>query len=207
MKITRADAEHLVLVDFPLWIGLIFFPLSGLYLLRFFVAVAAHPGKASEWLISLAGFAICFVGAALFTKRSIFDFDLAAGQLQWRRRGLFSRRGGRVALADIRSANLECCRASSSRGAGRRICYRIVLHTTDGVLPLTQAYALGRDERQQQMREQITRALGLPAQTFADDVAELLKSGRKDDAALMISVHDGLDMAVAEKRVEAMGGG
>jgi hypothetical protein len=207
MKITRADAEHLVLVDFPLWIGVIFFPLSALYLLRLFVALAAHPRKTSEWLISLAGFAICFGGAALFTMRSVFDFDLGAQQLRWRRRGLFGRRGGCVALGDIRSVNLECCRATNSRGAGRRICYRIVLQTTTGVLPLTQAYTLSRDQRQQQMREQITRALGLLLPTVADDVAELVKAGRRDDAALMISVYEGLDMVVAQRRVEAMGAG
>jgi hypothetical protein len=207
MKITRADAEHLVFVDFPLWIGLIFFPLSAFYLLRLCLALAAHPRKTSEWLIGLVGFSMCFAGAALFTRRSVFDFDLAARQLRWHRRGLLSRRCGCVPLADIRSVNLECCRATNSRGGGRRIYYRIALHTVDGVLPLTQAYALSRDHRHEQMREQIARALALSVPTVADDVAELLKSDRKADAALMISVHESLDMAVAEKRVEAMGAG
>jgi hypothetical protein len=208
MKITRADADRLILVDFPFWVGLIFFPLSLLYLVRFLMLVTAQPRQPGQWLVRLAAFAVCFTGASMFTQRSVFDFDLAARELRWRRRGLFTRAGGSVPLDDIRSVNLECCRNTNSNSKGRpRLCYRIVLHTAagDGVLPLTQAYRSARDGGHiHQMREQITRALKLPLPNVADDVAELLKADRKTDAALMLSVLEDVDIGVAEKRVDAM---
>jgi hypothetical protein len=198
MHVKRFDDQRLVIVDFPFWIGLICFPLSFLFLCLFLAHLLNGERRIQDWFTSLFGFSITFACAAVFTKRSVFDFDLASRQLSWHRRGIFGRRSGQVPFSDIRSVNVECCASSRQR----RLCYRVALHAATTTIPLTESYSSGQNKHCNSVRAQIARALGTDIPNVDDDILALALAGRTRDAALFAGAHYDLDDSKAKRFVD-----
>src|SRR5690242_6919864 len=105
MKITRSN-DALVIVDFPYLIGLIAFPLTLFLFYHFVASVLGHRGN-GETVGAAVGTTLTFLTGALFTKRSVFYFDLSRRELTWSRRGIFATRGGVVPFDQIRCAVIQ----------------------------------------------------------------------------------------------------
>ena len=74
-------------------------------------------------------------------ERSTFAFDPRARELQWCRGTPYRDARGAVPFADITMLSIE--QGFGPNGA-RSGAVRLVLHTTDGVVPFTNAYTAGR---------------------------------------------------------------
>ena len=199
MRITRSDNRRLVMVDFPWFLGLVFFPTAALMLVVTVVAIAKGL-SASQITGPLISGLLSFAVAAAFTKRCEFDFDLVAKKLTWRHRGLFTNAGGVVPFEQIRSAAVE---SSSDNDGG--LTYRVILRTRDGTIPLTESYNGNRDIVDR-FRSAIVAALQLNLHANAQietDILELARAGRKIDA-IALRERYGYDLAAAKAFVEQL---
>ena len=201
MKVKQSDAERLVIVDFPLWIGLICFPTS-LFLLYGFIRYLGRgecqmdetpPGL-------LSGFLLFFFGGALFTKRSVFDFDAVRRQLTWRRQGLLDAKGGIVPFDQIKYAVVQI-----STGSESGFSYRVALSTAAGDIPLTLSYDSYNDKQCDQIRMTINDLLQANiASEIENDILHMVESGRKIDAIKLTTKRYGYDLTQAKQFVEGL---
>jgi hypothetical protein len=206
MKITRSDREKLVIVDFPYVIGAILF-LGALIMLGGLFKLLAQGGiQRNELIGHLLCFGLFFFGGVLLTKRSMFEFDLARRQLIWSRIGFFTRQGGTVPFGQITGATVQ-----SIPGSGSGLSYRVALTTTQGDIPLTDAYGGGLEKACKAIRNAINLALGFPTlpenQTDEADLRALIGSGRVIDAIKLVRERRGCGLAEAKDIVDRMKAG
>lgn len=95
-------------------------------------------GYTLGWSLGLLAAAALVLGGV---EQSTFVFDPARRELAWRRTTPYRDRRGTVAFADVTMLSLE---RGSSRSGGRSNTVRLVLHTTTGVVPFTNAFTAGR---------------------------------------------------------------
>lgn len=88
-------------------------------------------------------------------ERSVFVFDVAHGELVWRRVKPFSRAGGRIAFADITGLSLQ---QDFGDHGQRTTSRRIVVHTTAGIVPITTSFEVSR-KKAERIGTQIINAL------------------------------------------------
>ncbi len=149
-NIVRDNNGGFKFVDFPFWIGAFAFPLSLFFLCKFAVSLS-HGGELQKGYGPLAGALIFGLVGALFTKRTVFEFDVLRRQVVWSKTGVFGRKCGVLPFEKIRNAKVE----QSSVGASPS--YRASLATDEGILPLTDAYSVGAasQERCQRISDMI----------------------------------------------------
>jgi hypothetical protein len=198
MKVTRSDERSLIIVDFPYLVGAIWF-IAALFAFGRAVFLFYHDKFNKDFVGALLS-ALMFSLGVYLSRRSIFNFDLVRNQLTWSRRGLFTRAGGVIPLAQIRSAVVQ-----TINGDGI-LMYRVCLKTETGDLPLTIAYEAGK-ESSEQIRLDINNALKLNLSVDAqmeNDIVELAIAGRKIDAISLACTRYGYGLAEAKSFVESL---
>lgn len=203
MRIVRSDQRRLLIIDFPWLIGLIAFPCA-VVMLGHAIALLAHREHHTGDLVGATlGAVMFFLGGAVFTKRSEFDFDLIGRKLTWRRRGLFTNIGGVVPLDQIRHAAVE---SLPDRDGGPT--YRVCLRTTSGPIPLTDAYD-SNGAKAESIRAVINEVLNVPvtrSEQIENDILELAIAGRKIDAIALARQRYGYTLAQARDFVDGLSG-
>lgn len=197
MKITQQGRRALVVEDFPYVIGAIAFP-AALFLLYEAIATGVRGGASRDVIGGVFGALMCFFGGAIFTKRSVFEFDLVNRQLRWKRGGLFGSRHGLVPFNLIRSATVQSLNSSGTH------TYRVAVLTKEGEIPLTDAYSTGV-EQPERIRTAINSVLNAaPANQIENDILEMALAGRKIDAIQLARTRYGYDLAQAKEFVEGL---
>jgi hypothetical protein len=197
MKITQQDQSALVIQDFPYLIGVIAFP-AALFLLYKSIATAVHSGLTRNAIGAGFGAGFFFLVGVLFTRRSVFEFDLIHRQLRWRRGGLFSHQQGLVPFEQIRSATVQSLNSSGTH------TYRVAVLTNEGEIPVTEAYSTGI-ESPERVRNAINGVLNTaPANQLENDIQELALAGRKIDAISLARTRYGYDLTQAKEFVEGL---
>ena len=163
MRITRSDAEQLVIVDCPWIIPTLAYPTASIMLsfaaLAFSRAMAKPnfpwfgTGSGGLWGSLFSGL-LSGLFAIAFTYHEQYVFDLTARELAWRRRTLFKATTGLVPFDQIRYAFTQ--RNYDSDGD----TFRVALKTDAGPLPLSPMCGSfqGRYDR---IRDQINAALNV----------------------------------------------
>ena len=172
--IHNAENDNFKIVDFPLWIGVLFVPLCLFYcwqILKMWSMYVPLLAYLPLLLCALAGLL-----AVLQVQRSEFEFDVINGQLTWQRHSIFGRKAGTIPFHQIEYAVVQCTRENGNFGAS----YRVALSTAQGMIPLTNSYTKGQehDEQCQQIRSLINRALGVELASESDnDIREMERQG------------------------------
>src|SRR5688572_318199 len=173
MRITESHPRRLVIVDFPYVIALFAFPFAAALLVMAIDAAVRRVGTA-QTLGAFAAAVMCFLVGAGLTTRSEFVFDLVAKQLTWRRRGLFTSKGGVVPFEQIRAVIVDRCNDSDGDDT-----YGLVLHLHAGKpVAVSDIYTSNRrpiDEA----RAVIAAALQLDSTSHADDAAAAASSSTR----------------------------
>lgn len=161
MRITRSDEMQLVVVDCPWIIPALAFPTASMMLSFAALAFTRAMSKPDfPWFGTWSGglWGSLFSGllsgclAIAFTFHEKYVFDLAARQLNWRRRTLFSTTTGVVPFDQIAYAVTQCNRDNDGD------TFRVALKTDAGLLPLTSVYT-SNQRRFDHIRDQINAAL------------------------------------------------
>ena len=126
MRITESHDRRLVIVDFPYVIGVFAWSFAAALLVLAIDAAVRRLGI-PQTLGAFAAALMCFLVGAALTKRSEFVFDLVEKQLTWRRRGLFTNKGGVVPFEQIRDVIVDRCNNSDGDDT-----YSLVLHLHAG---------------------------------------------------------------------------
>jgi hypothetical protein len=196
MKITQQDQSALIIEDFPYLIGAITFPLA-LFGLYHAIAITVRSGLTRNGVGAAISACLAFLIGAVFTKRSVFEFDLVQRQLRWKRGGLFGSSHGLVPFDQIRSATVQSL-------SGDAPTYRVAVLTHEGEIPLTDAYSAG-SEPSESIRTAINKVLdAAPANEMENDIQELALGGRKIDAIRLARTRYGYDLAQAKEFVEGL---
>jgi hypothetical protein len=199
MRITRSDPRNLVIADFPYLIGVIAFP-AAVFMVGSAIVMLARGQHTGDIVGAAIGALLFFFGGAVFTKRSTFDFDLAARTLTWRRRGIFTNIGGVVALDQIRCATVQSCNSGDGD-----LTYRVALLTQSaGEIALTDSYD-GNRELADRVRTAINDALEINLdvnEQIETDILELARAGRKIDAIALTRKRYGYDLTQAKQFVD-----
>jgi hypothetical protein len=195
MKISR-DNRALTLTDFPYLIGVIAFPAAVFMACQ--AAIAFHRGHPTRDVVGATfGALFFFLAGVLFTQRNHFEFDRAARQLHWSRRGLFTRAAGALPFDQIRHAVVQSLRSSNSRTT------RVVLVLVDNTqLPFTAAYSTG--SAAERARTAINEVLAVPATTPDDDILQLVLAGNKIEAIRLARAHYGYDLTQARAFIDSL---
>jgi hypothetical protein len=197
MKITQQDEHALVIEDFPYLIGAIAFP-AALFLLYQAIVTAARAGLTRNAIGAAFGTLLFFFGGAVFTKRSVFEFDRVHRQLRWKRGGLFGRQRGLVPFDRIRGATVQSLNSSGTH------TYRVAVLTDEGEIPVTDAYSTGI-EPPDRVRTAINTVLNAaPANEMENDILEMALAGRKIDAISLARARHGYDLARAKEFVDGL---
>ena len=207
MKITQSTPERLVIKDFPWGFGLIFALMGGGLVYVGGRALLYNPGMhKAEGVFALAG-AIFLLSTAVFTRRSVFVFDLTRQELTWSHASLFGVKSGTMALGRITGCVvqvLETPRAAPT--------FRLVLASPDGDLPLTDTYSTSTMSARQKLRDAIHTALRLPPPDpeSTADIERLVKSlivaGQEIAAIKLVRDQQGSSLLEAKDYVEALKG-
>ena len=179
MKLIYEADNRFKIVDFPWWIGAVFFPLAFFFAWQIFQHWNLN-APLLGYLPLLLGALVSGLGAAFLTQRSEFDFDVNNKQVKWQRQSLFGRKAGTIPFYQIEYAVVQC--SSGARNSGTS--YRVVLSTAQGIIPLTNAYSAGQDAHCQEIRSLINRALGVELASESDnDIREMERQGDTFGAA------------------------
>ena len=197
MKIKRQDQSALVIEDFPYLIGVIAFPLA-CFLLYEAIATAVRSGLTRNAIGAFFSAGLLFLAGVLFTKRSIFEFNLVQRQLRWKRGGLLSSQQGLVPFDQIRSAIVQSLNSSGTQ------TYRVAVLTNDAEIPITEAYTTGI-EQPERVRTAINSVLNIaPTNESDNDIREMALAGRKIDAIGLARARYGYDLTRAKEFVEGL---
>jgi hypothetical protein len=126
MRITESHDRRLVIVDFPYVIALFAFPFAAALFVMALDAAVRRVGT-PQTLGAFAAAVMCFLVGAALTKRSVFDFDLVEKKLTWRRRGVFTSKGGVVPFEQICDVTVDRCNNSDGDDT-----YGLMLHLRAG---------------------------------------------------------------------------
>ena len=157
MTLKRPDGLALVVVDSPMPTIVAMTLFAALL-----CALARHVivgRQASVGIVfATAPIALLMLLWPLTLRRAVFTFDLARGELAWRRRSLLGGEAGAVPLGDIRAADVE-----TLAGERRQSSHRLRLLLYDGtVLPITGSFPAGPIDRAQRIADAINRFLEEP---------------------------------------------
>jgi hypothetical protein len=198
MRVTRLNAQELVVVDGAVGLSVVLFAAS-LPLLY----VATRPGKIG----ALFGACLFLLGAIICLRKTTFTFDAGEQRVRWHGRKVLKVESGVIPFGEITGIGTE-----TSLGADANT-YRLTILTRSGLVPLAYTFG-GNKEKYASMREEILRflhpevpasapdvgsALPSAAQTIDEaSVRSLLSQGRKIDAVSLVrtSTHLGLTEAV-----------
>jgi hypothetical protein len=199
MKIVRPNEDLLKVVDFPIDIGVV----SSLFVIVALVGFIQDIVSGVYSTRREVGMAVCALAglgaAALFIKRSVFEFDRRRRILTWRRDGLFRAKAGCVPFDKIRAATVESITGDSTSV----LRYRTAVATDDGTIPITEYYTLGGGERCERTRDEINRFVDPEAVVSADnDIREMARAGHSVRAVAMAKQKLGLSTSEAVRYVD-----
>jgi len=203
MKITSSGREKLVITDFPYWIGLLTF-IPAAYL-AYHTCMSYRTGVMNhrDLLGAGLGIALFFMAGVVFTKRTVFTFDVVRRQIRWSRNGLFMHTTGAMPFDQVTGCVVE----TSGSGGGQS--YRVTLLTLEGMVPLTSTFKGGHEASFKIIRNAIVQAVGLPitTETQSDeaDLRALVASGAKIEAIQLVRARRGGSIADAKKVVDELG--
>lgn len=148
---------------------------------------------------ALGGAVFMIAGGAVFLETSSFAFDKLYKRLTWSTWSLRKRASGAVPFADILSVNLQSI--SDSDGS----TYRVVLHTANGLLPMTRAYS-GTLQHWDAIAERIRAIIGPRTLPEDDDIRALIREGRIVDAVRQLREAKGVDLITAKTEIDRLRG-
>jgi hypothetical protein len=194
MRIAENDQARLVLRDSSLWISWICFAAVAALAVNF----ASHPADA-RLLIPPAFFAV--FGVAFF-RSSDLTFDKMTRTCVLRRRDLARVRRMAFGFGEVSDVRVEV-RLGGDRS--RILMCRLNLIKGSETLPLTASYAPGL-ARYEALRETLADVVfaGRERPPAVDPLQTLADQGQVIDAISWMRSRDGLDVAAAHARIEAL---
>jgi hypothetical protein len=204
MHIVRQSPTELVVKDSSLWMSAIC-GAGALFVVLF--GIAKHEPKS----FLAAAFFVLF--AAITARGTTFIFEGFDRVARWQSYWLFKNRSGTVRFDDIRDVTVEAM--STDRNA---MTFRLVLQTTNGPVPMANAYGASRDSYAS-LRQQILAFLkpGLepepqPGESQVDgippdlvsSIQSLLAQRRRIDAVALLRSRERISLAEAKRRIDAM---
>lgn len=192
MNTTEDSPQRLVLQDQTAWIAMLCF---GAALFMAVLSLKQGHGLGSI-LVPAALFAV-FGIAFLSTARIVFDRDRRS--IEIRRFTSFRSIRQTLGFDEVKDVEIQ-----QSTGRRTPMC-RLALVTASGSVPLTNVYGPNL-AHYEAMRIAILRALGLSAAVTAprDQVRALVRQGQLIEAIKLLRDQEGLDLATAKARVDAM---
>ena len=166
----------------------------------------AGPGSthAERFQGALGGSAVGLLGFLFGHEEAQFRFDRRRGELAWRRRRSLWRSGGSLPLGAIQGVEVQVAMGSSHQAPKRRV----VLQTSQGILPLEIAYRPGSAEECASVAEAIRTFLALaPApgvDPLDDAVRALVAAGDVIGAVKRLRVERRLGLTEAKAEVERL---
>ena len=166
MKVKRCDEHALVVVDWGYQIA----GFAALMAIIFLVLLAKGVVRAHarEIVGSSLGLLVCSSLAYYAGKRSVFTFDLNRRELVWSRRELFRSKGGVVPFDQITAVTVESDWAGEARSS---LTYRVVLKTSEGLIPVSECYGGGAEEKYEAIRTAICKVLNRDSAVQSDVAA------------------------------------
>lgn len=131
-----------------------------------------------------------------------FHFDGLKRRVFWRRKNFFRTHSGELGFGEITEVRLAALADPERRKGKNQQCYRVVLATGTGELPLSNVWTV--DLRgQTKIAEAICAVLGKGAPVgVQNSVDELVEAGRTIDAVKLARERFGLGLTEAKKLVD-----
>lgn len=204
MRIASQSPTELVVRDNSVWISILCASVA-LALICFGIA-KAQPN-------TFAGAAFFLLCGIIGARTTAFTFDGVRRVVQWNGYKPFKRASGSIPFDDISDIVVEAMSGSSDATT-----YRLSLITSQGAVPMAYTYTNSRDGYAE-LRNQILNFIrpglagvapdtainsgGLPAD-LDSSIRLLLNQHRKIDAIALLRTHEGIGLAEAVKRVNAI---
>jgi hypothetical protein len=142
------------------------------------------------------------LGIAALLDQTRFDFDGMKRRVFWRRKNLFRTRTGEMGFDEITEIRLASLSDPERRKGKNQTCYRVVLATAAGELPLSNVWTANL-RKETQIAEAICALLGKGSPvTVESSVDELVAAGQKLDAVRLARERFGLNLTQAKKLVD-----
>ena len=192
MRIVENTPQRLVLRDRTWWISAVCFGAAGLLLVRL---APADRG-------ALVGAILFVVFGVAFLRSTDLVLDKYQALCSLRRLDVLRVKRLRFAFEDIRDVRVE---VEPMAGESHVVSCRLALVTADGVTPLTASYEPDLD-RYNRMRDVLMETVfpGKVRPPGADPVKTLVQQGNLIAAVALLRKRDGLDLATAKARVDAI---
>lgn len=152
----------------------------------------------------LLGFlaALLPLGIAAIMDGVRFHFDGLKRRVFWRRKNLFRTRTGEAGFDEISEVRLASLSDPERRKGKNQTCYRVVLATATGELPLSNVWTANL-RKETQIAEAISSLLGKGSPvTVENSVDELVAAGQKIDAIKLARERFGLNLTEAKKLID-----
>lgn len=151
----------------------------------------------------LIGTALFLLGFLAVYERARFAFDPRLGVVRWSRKRCWWSREGSLPFSRVQSVVLQTSLGSTA------VCpsYRIALITDQGELPLTIAYAAGKQQGYESVAAKIRTFLDLspsPTDILMDSVRSAMAQGHTIDAINLVRRQKGGSLAEAKRFVEQL---
>ncbi|HXF50023.1 MAG TPA: hypothetical protein VNL73_11455 [Verrucomicrobiae bacterium] len=142
------------------------------------------------------------LGIAAILDSVRFEFDGMKRRLFWRRKNLFRTRTGEMGFDEITEVRLASLSDPERRKGKNQQCYRVVLATAAGDLPLSNVWTSNL-RKETQIAEGICALLGKGSPvTVESSVDELVAAGQKIDAIKLARERFGLNLTQAKKLID-----
>jgi hypothetical protein len=157
MKITQDDQNTLKIENFPLGIGIFGWSMAVVCMGRI-IYLLKEGGAPQKQLITLSvAVLISFFAGSAFAKKTVFIFNKGEKRLVWRRRGLLGRKEGSLFFNEINDVKIQ--KHSHTNQRSNTFSYRVALDTKNGILPVTENYSVGAEEKCQEVVSKIKSTL------------------------------------------------
>lgn len=142
------------------------------------------------------------LGIAAIMDGVRFHFDGLKRRVFWQRKNLFRTRTGELGFDEITEVRLASLSDPERRKGKNQQCYRVVLATAAGDLPLSNVWTANL-RKETQIAEAICALLGKCSPvTVENSVDELVAAGQKIDAIKLARERFGLNLTQAKKLVD-----
>lgn len=203
MKITRSDADRLVIVDFPWVMGLILILLPCGMLAQLAVG-HTHPASSKDVVFPII-VSLLFLGCGLYVnQRTVVSLDRARREVEWSRTGLFWRKGGIVSFDQIHAAQVTS--VTDNRG---RMDFRAALILKDrSEIPLMNMYWSGTRVTYGKICDAINAFMGkadvTPQFDLDSEIRQLVSRGLVIQAISLVRQTRGSSLVEAKDYVESL---
>lgn len=160
-----------------------------------------EPRSYSRIFLGVFG-ALLPLGIASIMDGVRFHFDGMKRRVFWRRKNFFRTRTGELGFDEITEVRLASLSDPERRKGKKQQCYRVVLATATGELPLSNVWTANL-RKETQIAEGICALLGKGSPvTVESSVDELVAAGQKIDAVKLARERFGLGLTEAKKLID-----